>query len=67
MRSLPWLTVTYDIAFVDIGLPGFNGYDVARQIRAMRGSTIVLVALTGYGQPADRAEVGRPPGSIIIW
>src|SRR6185436_13454308 len=24
----------YDIAFVDIGLPGFNGYDVARQIRA---------------------------------
>jgi len=46
----------YDIAFVDIGLPGFNGYDVARQIRALRGDTMTLVALTGYGQPADRAE-----------
>ena len=45
-----------DIAFVDIGLPGFNGYDVARQIRAVRGNTMTLVALTGYGQPADRAE-----------
>ena len=45
-----------DIAFVDIGLPGFNGYEVARQVRAMRGSAIVLVALTGYGQPSDRAE-----------
>jgi len=47
---------SYDIAFVDIGLPGLNGYDVARQIRAQRGSTITLVALTGYGQPADRVE-----------
>ena len=45
-----------DVAFVDIGLPGFNGYEVARQVRAMRGSAIVLVALTGYGQPSDRAE-----------
>jgi CheY-like chemotaxis protein len=45
-----------DIAFVDIGLPGFNGYEVARQVRTLRGSTIVLVALTGYGQPSDRAE-----------
>jgi signal transduction histidine kinase/ActR/RegA family two-component response regulator len=45
-----------DVAFVDIGLPGFNGYEVARQVRAMRGNAIVLVALTGYGQPSDRAE-----------
>ena len=33
---------TNDIAFVDIGLPGFNGYEVARQVRAMRGRAIVL-------------------------
>jgi signal transduction histidine kinase/ActR/RegA family two-component response regulator len=44
------------IAFVDIGLPGFNGYEVARQVRAMRGRAIVLVALTGYGQPSDREQ-----------
>jgi signal transduction histidine kinase/CheY-like chemotaxis protein len=44
------------IAFVDIGLPGFNGYEVARRVRAMRGRAIVLVALTGYGQPSDREQ-----------
>jgi CheY-like chemotaxis protein/anti-sigma regulatory factor (Ser/Thr protein kinase) len=46
----------HDIAFIDIGLPGYSGYEVARQVRAIRGSGIVLVALTGYGQPADRAK-----------
>jgi two-component system, sensor histidine kinase len=46
-----------DVAFVDIGLPGMNGYDVAREIRKASsdwGSPIKLVAITGYGQPADR-------------
>jgi signal transduction histidine kinase len=46
-----------DVALVDIGLPGINGYDVARQIRRASGSwdsSIKLVAITGYGQPADR-------------
>jgi CheY-like chemotaxis protein len=46
-----------DIALVDIGLPGMNGYDVAQEIR--KGTTawatsVKLVAITGYGQPADR-------------
>jgi signal transduction histidine kinase/CheY-like chemotaxis protein len=45
-----------DVAFIDIGLPGFNGYEVARQLRAAHGRAIILVALTGYGQPSDRAE-----------
>jgi len=45
-----------DVAFVDIGLPGFNGYEVARQVRILRGGGIVLVALTGYGQPSDRTD-----------
>jgi signal transduction histidine kinase/CheY-like chemotaxis protein len=45
-----------EVAFVDIGLPGINGYEVARQVRAMRGRAVVLIALTGYGQPADRAR-----------
>lgn len=43
-----------DIAFVDIGLPGYDGYEVARRVRADLGDDVVLVALTGYGQRDDR-------------
>ena len=44
-----------DVAFIDIGLPQMNGYEVARRLRSNdRCRTIKLVALTGYGQPADR-------------
>ncbi|HEY2934027.1 MAG TPA: response regulator [Acidobacteriota bacterium] len=44
-----------EIAFLDIGLPGMDGYELARRIRqdAATGS-IQLVALTGYGQEEDR-------------
>jgi CheY-like chemotaxis protein len=44
-----------EVAIVDIGLPGWDGYEVARRLRQMpSGNTIFLVALTGYGQPEDR-------------
>ena len=44
-----------EIVVLDIGLPKLNGYDAARQIRALpSGKRIVLVALTGWGQAADR-------------
>jgi len=44
-----------DIAIVDIGLPGFDGYEVARRTRASADiSATRLVALTGYGQEEDR-------------
>ncbi len=44
-----------DIALIDIGLPLLNGYDVARSLRARcQGPPVLLVALTGYGQPEDR-------------
>jgi signal transduction histidine kinase/ActR/RegA family two-component response regulator len=43
-----------DIAFIDVGLPGFDGHELARRLRAALGSAIHLVALTGYGQPEDR-------------
>jgi CheY-like chemotaxis protein len=44
-----------DIALVDIGLPGCDGYQVAAQVRADPACRRVrLVAMTGYGQPDDR-------------
>ena len=46
-----------DIAFVDLGLPGVDGFEVARRIRAMPGGKdVLLVALTGYGTAADREK-----------
>jgi signal transduction histidine kinase/ActR/RegA family two-component response regulator len=44
-----------EIAIVDIGLPGCDGYEVAQQVRqTAHGRTMFLMALTGYGQPEDR-------------
>ena len=44
-----------EAALVDIGLPGIDGYEVARRLRASEiGREIALVALTGYGRPEDR-------------
>jgi signal transduction histidine kinase/ActR/RegA family two-component response regulator len=45
-----------DVALVDVGLPGIDGYEVARRLRARLGGRILLVALTGYGMPEDRAR-----------
>ena len=43
-----------DLALVDVGLPILDGYEVARFIRRQDYQPQRLVALTGYGQPADR-------------
>jgi len=44
-----------DVILLDIGLPNLNGYEVARKIREQPWSqTMVLVALTGWGQEEDR-------------
>ena len=46
-----------DVAFIDIGLPRMDGYEVARTIRRSdQGTQVFLVALTGYGRPEDRAR-----------
>jgi CheY-like chemotaxis protein len=51
-----------DVVLLDIGLPRVNGYEVCRRVRAEPwGSNVTLIALTGWGQEADRrksAEAG---------
>ena len=46
----------YDVIILDIGLPGLNGYQVAEALRTRLASDAHLIALTGYGTPADRAQ-----------
>ena len=44
-----------DVALVDIGLPGIDGFEVARRVLASASQPpTLLVALTGYGTPEDR-------------
>ena len=48
-RQLP------EIVFLDIGLPDIDGYEVARRLRAShRSDRLRIVAISGWGQPADR-------------
>ena len=56
--ALEILTTTRpDIAFIDIGLPAMDGYAVARQIRERAElEQLTLIALSGYGTPADVAN-----------
>jgi signal transduction histidine kinase/CheY-like chemotaxis protein len=45
---------TPDVALVDIGLPGLDGYEVARRLRTRLGPRPILVAVSGYGRAEDR-------------
>lgn len=65
-----------DIIFCDIGLPGMNGYEVAKSIRkADECKDIYLVALSGYAQPKDiqaaqeagfNCHVAKPVDMIVM-
>ncbi len=48
----------FDVALIDIGLPGLDGLEVARRLRGMgpRLATTLLVAITGFGAPQDHAR-----------
>jgi CheY-like chemotaxis protein len=50
LRRLP------ELAIIDIGLPGMNGFEIARAVRARAERAIMLVAVTGYGRREDRDE-----------
>jgi len=65
-----------DVVFLDIGMPGMDGYEVARRMRQQPGlEHVVLAALTGWGQQEDRrrtAEAGfnhhlvKPPAPLAV-
>jgi CheY-like chemotaxis protein len=46
-----------EIAFLDIGLPVMDGYELAQRLKQSPGlEAITLVAVTGYGQESDHAR-----------
>jgi CheY-like chemotaxis protein len=49
-----------EIVFLDLGMPGMSGYEVAEAIRReARYAGVELVALTGWGGEADRERTAR--------
>lgn len=45
-----------DVGLIDLGLPGMSGFELAKRLQQMNLNGCRLVALTGYGQPEDRAR-----------
>ena len=43
-----------DVGIVDLGLPKVDGYELARRVRQRRGTSVFLIALSGFGRPEDR-------------
>jgi signal transduction histidine kinase len=43
-----------DVAFIDLDLPGFDGYEVARRLRRAGEKNLLLIATSGYGGAEDR-------------
>jgi CheY-like chemotaxis protein len=44
-----------DAVLLDIGMPGMNGYEVCKRVRATHGSGVAMIAVSGWGQEGDKA------------
>ena len=56
-----------DAILLDLGLPGLDGYEVARRIRSQPdGARVLIVAVTGYGEERDRSDPRRQ-ASMPTW
>jgi CheY-like chemotaxis protein len=47
------------VALIDLGLPGLDGYHVAKLMRECLGESVRLIAMTGYTQEEDRQRAVR--------
>ena len=53
--SKPLTTTVPDFVFLDIGMPGIDGYETCRQMRRRPSNkAMVIIAVTGWGQPQDK-------------
>ncbi|HEY5851915.1 MAG TPA: response regulator [Lysobacter sp.] len=68
-------TFAPEVIFLDVGMPGRSGYDIARSIRGSGADELVIVAVTGWGQPEDRQRTAiagfdhhlvKPPDIAVI-
>jgi DNA-binding response OmpR family regulator len=50
-----------EVMLLDIVMPGMSGFEVARQIRLQHGPSVLLIAVTAFGQEADR-QMSRDAG-----
>jgi CheY-like chemotaxis protein len=49
-----------DVVFCDVGLPGMDGYQVVKHLRALPNiRPMVVAALTGYGEDRDREQASK--------
>jgi CheY-like chemotaxis protein len=46
----------FDVALIDIGLPQMNGFELAQELRKLKGDSLTIIAVTGFGEPSDRAR-----------
>jgi CheY-like chemotaxis protein len=51
--------VAADVVLLDIGMPGMDGYETCQRIRERNGPSVVVIAVTGWGQEQDRRQAAQ--------